>query len=106
MKFKDLDKTTKQNLHLLLNEKVNDIGGKFYFLQMLEDIRSINQALLKKTNSLHYDTGKISWNKSIFPDKLNCFFNSWDLIEPIEDVLTYGGFEIIKSYFWEEVKLR
>jgi len=81
MKFKDLDKTTKTHLHLELNKKATQIGGKFNFLQMLEDIRSIKQPLLKVTNSLHYETGKISWNKSIFQDKVELLFQTMKKIE-------------------------
>ena len=86
MKFKDLDKTTKETLHLMLKEKANNIGGVFNFLQMLEDIRSINHPLLKKTNSLHYETGKISWNKAIFSDKEDLLFKTMKKIEIDKDM--------------------
>ena len=81
MKFKDLDKEIKQQLHLELNEKVEKVGGQFNFLQMLEDIRSIKQPLLKKTNSLHYETGKVSWDKAIFQDKVELLFQIMKKIE-------------------------
>jgi len=81
MKFKDLNKETKEQLHMDLIQKAEQVGGKFNFLQMLEDIRSIKQPLLKKTNSLHYDTGKISWNKSIFQDKSDLLFQTMKKIE-------------------------
>ena len=81
MNFKNLEKTIQKELHILLNEKASLVGGKFNFLQMLEDIRSINQPLLKKTCSLHYDSGKISWNKAIFPDKVDLLFKTMKNIE-------------------------
>ena len=86
MKFKDLDKETKQQLHLMLSDKVSHIGGNFCFLQMLEDIRSMKQPLLKKTNSFHYDTGKIIWNKAIFPDKNELLFQTMKNIEINHDM--------------------
>jgi len=81
MKFKDLDKITKENLHNQLTIYANNIGGKFNFLQMLEDIRSIKQPLIKKTASLHYDSGKIYWNKNIFQDKSDLLFQTMKKIE-------------------------
>ena len=68
MKFKELTPTTKKQLHNQLTKYAENIGGKFSFLQMLEDIRSIKQPLIKKTASLHYDSGKIYWNKNIFQE--------------------------------------
>jgi hypothetical protein len=81
MKFKDLDKTTKEQLHNQLATYAQNIGGKFNFLQMLEDIRSIKQPLIKKTASLHYDSGKIYWNKNIFQDKSDLLYQTMKKIE-------------------------
>jgi len=81
MKIKDLDKNTLKQLHLQLNDYANKVGGKFNFLQMLEDIRSIKQPLTKKTASLHYDSGKIYWNKNIFQDKSDLLFQTMKKIE-------------------------
>ena len=81
MKLTDLDKNTLLKLNTQLNDYANKIGGKFNFLQMLEDIRSIKQPLLKKTASLHYDSGKIYWNKNIFQDKSDLLFQTMKKIE-------------------------
>ena len=81
MKFKDLNKITKENLYNQLNTYAQNIGGKFNFLQILEDIRSIKQPLIKKTASLHYETGKIYWNKNIFQDKSDLLFQTMKKIE-------------------------
>jgi len=81
MNFNKLDKDTKKQLSLDLNQKAIQVGGKFNFLQMLEDIRSIKNPLLKVTNSLHYESGKISWNKTIFEDKLVLLFKTMKEIE-------------------------
>jgi len=86
MKFKNLDKETQTQLSLMLNEKAIQVGGKFNFLQILEDIRSIKQPLLKKTNSLHYESGKIKWNKAIFPDKVDLLFKTMKNIEMYQDM--------------------
>jgi len=89
MKFKDLDTETKQELHEELTEYADKIGGKNNFLTMIEDIRSIKNPLLKKTNSLHYDSGKIYWNKAIFQDKNDLLFQTMKKIE-IENSMTKG----------------
>jgi hypothetical protein len=87
MKFKELDKKTKQKLHEELSKYAQNVGGKNAFLTMIEDIRSIKNPLLKKTNSLHYDSGKIYWNKSIFQDKNDLLFQTMKKIE-IENSMT------------------
>jgi hypothetical protein len=89
MKFKELDKKTKQKLHEELSKYAQNVGGKNAFLTMIEDIRSIKNPLLKKTNSLHYDSGKIYWNKSIFQDKNDLLFQTMKKIE-IENSMTKG----------------
>ena len=95
MKFQDLDKTTKENLHSQLTTYANNIGGKFNFLQMLEDIRSIKQPLIKKTASLHYEAGKIYWNKNIFQDKSDLLFQTMKKIEIDKDM--YAGLNDYKK---------
>jgi len=95
MKFQNLDKTTKENLHNQLTTYANNIGGKFNFLQMLEDIRSIKQPLIKKTASLHYETGKIYWNKNIFQDKSDLLFQTMKKIEIDKDM--YAGLNDYKK---------
>ncbi len=89
MKFKDLDKVTKQKLHEELTEYAQNIGGKNAFLTMIEDIRNIKNPLLKKTKSLHYDSGKIYWNKAIFQDKNDLLFQTMKKIET-EGSMTKG----------------
>jgi len=89
MKFKDLDDKTKKELHEELTEYAQKVGGKNAFLTMIEDIRSIKNPLLKKTNSLHYDSGKIYWNKSIFQDKNDLLFQTMKKIET-EGSMTKG----------------
>jgi len=89
MKFKDLDTETKQKLHDELTEYADKIGGKNAFLTMIEDIRSIKNPLLKKTNSLHYDSGKLYWNKAIFQDKNDLLFQTMKKIE-IDGSMTKG----------------
>jgi len=95
MKFKELTPTTKKQLHNQLTKYAENIGGKFSFLQMLEDIRSIKQPLIKKTASLHYDSGKIYWNKNIFQDKSDLLYQTMKKIEIDGDI--YKGLNEYKK---------
>jgi hypothetical protein len=73
MKFKDLDKQTKQKLHEELNEYAEKIGGANAFLTMIEDIRNIKNPLLKKTNSLHLIQGNFTGTKQYSKIKMTYF---------------------------------
>jgi len=69
MRFMELPEGTRDYLHKITLESAEIIGGKNFFLQMIEDIRSEKQSiLLNKSCRANFSYGKISWTKSIFPE--------------------------------------
>jgi len=69
--FDALDEATKQTLHNELTAYAEAFGGKNYFLSFLEAIRQAKpHPLTAKNSQARFPQGKISWNKVIFPDKI------------------------------------
>lgn len=59
------------DLHSQLNQCAEAMGGKNFFLTMLEAIREAKFNLLSDKNCLFpCETGQIKWNKVIFLDKV------------------------------------
>jgi len=88
MNFNDLSNEVKQQLHTELTSNAASVGGKNFFLQMLEDIRAEKpKALLSKTADFHYTKGKISWKKSIFKDTLTSLYDAMRREEKGGDML-------------------
>ncbi len=77
MNFNDLTTDEKENLHNELLNNAQSIGGKNFFLGMIEDIKlSKPNPLLNKTGIYHYGGGRIIWEKSIYKDTLTLLFDS------------------------------
>jgi hypothetical protein len=88
MKFSDLDKETKESFHKQLLENAINVGGKNYFLKMLEDLRKQKpHALLRKSANGYYERGKISWGKEIYKDTMELLFNAMRKEERDGDML-------------------
>ena len=88
MNFIDLDKETKEQLHTQILSNAMSIGGKNFFLQMIEDIKKAKpNALLNKSAKFHYLEGSISWKKSIYKDTLTLLFNAMQKEEKDGDML-------------------
>jgi len=88
MHFKDLTKEQKQELHKELLANANSIGGKNFFLQMIEDIKEQKpHPLLNVTSAYHYPTGIIKWTKSIYKDTLTSLFEAMRKEEKDGDML-------------------
>ena len=88
MNFNDLSNEEKQQLHVELMSNANNVGGKNFFLQMIEDIRAEKpKALLAKSATFHFTKGKISWGKSIFKDTLTCLYDAMKREEKTGDML-------------------
>ncbi len=69
MNFHKLETQTKIKLHKDLLSNAMSIGGKNIFLQLIEDIREIEEnPLTLKTRVISYAKGKIKWNKAIYKD--------------------------------------
>lgn len=69
--FNNLTQQEKIDYHKQLLEYANKFGGKNFFLTLLEQIREVKpHPLLSGSHEFHTDLGSISWNKTIFKDKL------------------------------------
>lgn len=70
--FNNLDDTAKQAYHERLSAAADAVGGKNYFLQLLEAIRqSKPHPLTAKQCTFRTSRGTITWDKVIFQDKLS-----------------------------------
>jgi len=88
MNFNDLSNEEKEQLHVELTNNANSVGGKNFFLKMIEDIREEKpKALLNKSATFHYAQGKITWKKSIFKDTLTCLYDAMRREEKAGDML-------------------
>jgi len=88
MNFNDLSTEVKEQLHAELTNNANSVGGKNFFLQMLEAIRDEKpKALLNKSATFHYGKGRIFWQKSIFKDTLNSLYDAMRREEKTGDML-------------------
>lgn len=72
MNFNELDSATKEALHNELLACAMSIGGKNFFLQMIEDIKKEKPLpLVNKSAIFRYTKGKVAWNKQVYKDTLN-----------------------------------
>ncbi len=68
--FNQLDSENKVTYHHQLSACATSLGGKNFFLKMIEDIRcSKPHPIMSKGLRFHFSHGTISWNKVIFQDK-------------------------------------
>lgn len=89
MDFNKLDETTKQKLHDETSSNANSIGGKNFFLQMIEDIKKEKPSpLLNKSGSFHFSKGKVTLTKSMFKDTHTLLFDAIRREEKSGDMLT------------------
>jgi len=69
--FDQLNKEDKIKLSALLNQKVKQIGGKNFFLNMIETIeQASSHPLVSNACRLDFEGGSVSWNKVLFQDKI------------------------------------
>lgn len=88
MNFNDLNNEEKQTLHNELTACATSIGGKNYFLQMIEDIKKEKpNILLNKSAAAHFTYGRISWTKSIYKDTLTLLYDAMKREEKTGDML-------------------
>jgi len=86
MNFNHLDLETKESLHKELNEYAAKLGGKNFFLQLIEDAkREKTHPLLNKSCVYHFSKGRVSWNKSIYKDTLDLLVKTIKLDEADEN---------------------
>lgn len=76
MRFNNLTSDEKLQLQQKLFQLMEILGGKNYFLKMLEEIREASQhPLLNKTGKYHFSQGTITWKKQIFKEKIQFLKN-------------------------------
>jgi hypothetical protein len=83
-----LDKEQKLRLSALLNEKISQIGGKNFFLNMVETVRETSpHPLVSNTCRFDYEGGRVAWNKVLFQDKIELMWQKSREIGFREDFL-------------------
>jgi len=88
MNFNQLDLQTKESLHQELNTYATKLGGKNFFLQLIEDAkREKTHPLLNKSCIYHFSKGRVSWSKSIYKDTLDLLIKTIKLDEADENFL-------------------
>ena len=69
--YNSLDDETKEHLRKQINDCAQSLGGKNYFLQLLEAIRAEHHhPLMAKDLSFRFNHGIVKWKKVIFKDKV------------------------------------
>ena len=69
--YNSLDDVTKEDLRRQINDCAESLGGKNYFLQLLEAIRGEHHhPLMAKDLSFRFKHGIVKWKKVIFKDKV------------------------------------
>ena len=88
MDFNKLDTQTKQQLHEEVLSNANSIGGKNFFLQMIEDIKAEKPTpLINKSGSFHFSKGKVNLSKSMFKETHTLLFDAIRREEKMGDML-------------------
>ncbi|MEA3513051.1 MAG: hypothetical protein U9R37_05565 [Campylobacterota bacterium] len=71
MKFNNLSADEQINIQKIVLDCMEILGGRNYFLGMIEDIKESKQhPLLNKTGKCHFKHGTITWGKEIYKDKV------------------------------------
>jgi len=76
--YNSLDDVTKEDLRKQINDCAQSLGGKNYFLQLLEAIRAEHHhPLMAKDLSFRFKHGIVKWKKVIFfnPGEEEFFLN-------------------------------
>lgn len=69
--FNALDDASKRHYHALLTQAAEAMGGKNFFLKLLEAVRQTKPHPLIAANcEFNFSHGAVTWNKVIFKDKL------------------------------------
>lgn len=108
MDFNKLEKNIKEELHQEFTNYANILGGKNFFLKMIEDIRAEKpNPLLNKTGTFHTSKAKLTLSKSMFKDTYTTLFDSirreerngdmLDGIEPKEYKATMNMMRTLKN---------
>ncbi len=70
--FNKQNENTKELLHLLISKLAQKVGGANYLLGLMEKMKEIKpNALMHKDRKIVSQKLSISWNKSVFKDKID-----------------------------------
>ncbi|WP_072682123.1 hypothetical protein [Arcobacter sp. LA11] len=77
MDFNKLDNNLKEEIHFEILAFANAMGGKNFFLKMIEEIRAEKpNPLLNKTGTFHTSKAKITLSKSMYKDTFSVLFDA------------------------------
>ncbi len=97
MKFNNLSNEEKLEVQKKLIACMDVIGGKNYFIGMIEDIKSSKvHPLLNKTGKYHFGNGTITWGKEIYKDKVLAIKNML-IVNDDDNILKTDDMKIKKS---------
>ncbi len=75
MNFNELETDKKEKLHQMILKAAMSVGGKNFFLKMIEDIKKeTKHPLLNKSMAFRWTMGRMSWNKPVYKDTLILLF--------------------------------
>jgi len=88
MDFNKLEESQKETLYQEIITYANCLGGKNFFLKMIEEIRAVKpNPLLNKTGTFHTSKAKISLSKSMYKETFNDLFDAIRKEEKSGDML-------------------
>ncbi len=77
MDFNKLDKNIKEELHKEFSQYADILGGKNFFLKMIEEIRAEKpNPILNKSGTFHTSKAKLTLSKSMFKDTFTTLFDA------------------------------
>lgn len=77
MDFNKLDKAVKEELHQEFTRYAEILGGKNFFLKMIEEIREQKpNPILNKSGTFHTTKAKLTLSKSMFKDTFSTLFDA------------------------------
>lgn len=89
MNFKKLEKEQQEQLHIELLTSAISMGGKNFFLQMVESVKEEEfPPLLNKNKMFSFPNAKLLWNKLIYKDTLELLIASMKKEEKDGDILS------------------
>ena len=90
--YNSLDDVTKEDIRRQINDCAESLGGKNYFLQLLEAIRTEHQhPLMAKDLSFRFKHGIVKWKKVIFKEKVLLFIELFKNKTSNENIMPKKG---------------
>lgn len=88
MNFNQLDLEAKKQLHDEVLANAMSLGGKNFFLQLIEDFKKEKpNPLLNKSAAFHFSKGRVCWSKPIYKDTMSLLWDAMRREEKKGDML-------------------